>query len=144
MIAPQVVLVLTDSPIDVFAGVAQVLGDRMRMEVGTIQKVVLTTLGTLIECPESSAFRGENLPLLVLLLSPSPVVLDLPPLVVEPVLLSPPPAGLTRRSSTQDLMLRGTGRDMRPTQLADRLVLGWINHQALLVVKGGGRRRTQG
>ena len=56
MIAPQVVLVLTDSPIDVFAGVAQVLGGRVRMEVGTVQQVVLATLGTLIECPEGSTF----------------------------------------------------------------------------------------
>lgn len=56
MIAPQVVLVQTDGPVDVFAGVAEVLGGRVRMEVGTVQPVVLATLGTLIGCPEDSAF----------------------------------------------------------------------------------------
>ena len=56
MIAPQVVLVQIDGPVDVFAGVAEVLGGRVRMEVGTVQQVVLATLGTLIECPEGSTF----------------------------------------------------------------------------------------
>ena len=32
------------------------LGGRVCMEVGTVQQVVLATLGTLIECPEGSAF----------------------------------------------------------------------------------------
>ena len=39
MIAPQVVLVQIDGPVDVFAGVAEVLGGRVRMEVGTVQQV---------------------------------------------------------------------------------------------------------
>lgn len=56
MIAPQVVLVQIDGPVDVFAGVAEVLGGRVRMEVGTVQQVVLATPGTLIECPEGSTF----------------------------------------------------------------------------------------
>lgn len=131
MSSPQVVLVQIDSPVDVFTGVAEMLGGRVCMEVGTVQQVLLATLGAFVSLPESTAFRGEDLTFLVLLLPASPVVVDLPPLVVEPVLLSPLAAGFTRRTGTQDLMLRGASRDVGPALPTGRGVVGWCCHRVL-------------
>ena len=96
----------------------------------TVSTVVAPAVVALPGPPESPSLPGivVLLDLKLLGLPYAPVVLGTSALPSDEPIPAPNPAGFTRRSGTQDLMLRGASGDVDPAVVASCVVLGWLSH----------------